>query len=220
LQYSLSGPQAVLFDLDGTLVDLRAVYIRAHQLAARDVLSLELEEERVLELMATGSPIRVHMGYLDEASSDDLVEAFVAHYRREREGLAQAFPGVTQLLERLRDRRMPVAVVTSKLREDAVTELAATGLDELIEVVIAFEDRRAQARCGAAARRAASSWRQQRRRCRRPARRRVVGAGRRPPRSRRCMGLRGRRRVTRGGRRTSLLDARSACGGARDDGLT
>jgi pyrophosphatase PpaX len=122
------------------LVDLRAVYVQAHQLAAREVLAVELEETRVLELMATGAPIRAHMARLDEPAADVLVESFVAHYRREREGLARPFPGMRRLLRRLRDRGIRVAVVTSKLREDSVAELAATGLDETVELLIAFED--------------------------------------------------------------------------------
>jgi phosphoglycolate phosphatase-like HAD superfamily hydrolase len=114
--------------------------VRAHQLAALEVLALELEEARVLELMATGSPIHAHMAHLDEAAADLLVKVFVGHYRREREGLARAFPGVSLLLERLCARGVPLAVVTSKLREDAITELAVTGLDKFIDVVTAFED--------------------------------------------------------------------------------
>jgi pyrophosphatase PpaX len=104
------------------------------------VLSLELEEARILELMATGRPIRAHMAHLDETAADLLVEVFVERYRQEREGLARAFPGITPLLRHLRDRDVPVAVVTSKLREDTLAELEATGLDESVEVVIAFED--------------------------------------------------------------------------------
>jgi phosphoglycolate phosphatase-like HAD superfamily hydrolase len=129
--------QAALFDLDGTLVDLRAVYIQAHQLAAREVLALELEEARILELMATGAPIRAHMAHLDATAADVLVESFVLHYRREREGLARPFPGMSELLRRL---EVPVAVVTSKLREDALAELATTGLEDSVELLIAFED--------------------------------------------------------------------------------
>jgi pyrophosphatase PpaX len=94
----------------------------------------------VLELMATGAPIRAHMARLDEPAADVLVESFVAHYRREREGLARPFPGMRRLLRRLRDQGIRVAVVTSKLREDSVAELAATGLDESVELLIAFED--------------------------------------------------------------------------------
>jgi phosphoglycolate phosphatase-like HAD superfamily hydrolase len=91
--------RAITFDLDGTLIDLRDVYVRAHQLAAAEVLAMELEEERVLELMGTGMPIRQHMALLDENSADRLVEVFVELYRVEREGLARPFPGVVELLE-------------------------------------------------------------------------------------------------------------------------
>jgi pyrophosphatase PpaX len=104
------------------------------------VLAVELEEARILDLMATGTPIRAHMAQLDEPAADVLVEAFVGHYRREREGLAEPFPGIREVLSNLRERGVRVAVVTSKLREDSVAELAATGLDESVELVIAFED--------------------------------------------------------------------------------
>jgi pyrophosphatase PpaX len=114
--------------------------VQAHQLAAREVLAVELEEARIAELMATGMPIRAHMAHLDEKAADLLVESFVAHYRREREGLAQPFPGIRELLGDLRKGGVRVAVVTSKLREDSVAELAATGLDGSVELVIAFED--------------------------------------------------------------------------------
>jgi pyrophosphatase PpaX len=104
------------------------------------VLAVELEEERILELMATGAPIRAHMARLNETAADLLVESFVAHYRRERDGLARPFPGMSRLLGQLRDHEVRVAVVTSKLRDDTVAELAATGLDESVELVVAFED--------------------------------------------------------------------------------
>jgi pyrophosphatase PpaX len=101
---------------------------------------VELETARISELMATGRPIRTHMAQLDEAAADLLVEVFVQRYRAEREGLARPFPGISRLLRDLRDRDMPLAVVTSKLREDAVAELAATGLGQWVDLAIAFED--------------------------------------------------------------------------------
>jgi phosphoglycolate phosphatase-like HAD superfamily hydrolase len=132
--------QAALFDLDGTLVDLRAAYVRAHQRTAREVLSIELEEQRILELMSTGSPIRTHMALLDEGAADRLVEIFVMRYREEREGLVRPFPGVKRMLRDLRRRGLLLGVVTSKLREDASVELAASGLGKYVGVLIAFED--------------------------------------------------------------------------------
>ena len=70
----------MLFDLDGTLVDLRAAYVRAHQLTALEVLGTELEHARILELVATGVPIPAHMAHLDDAAADQLVEVFVERF--------------------------------------------------------------------------------------------------------------------------------------------
>ena len=132
--------RAVLFDLDGTLVDLRAAYIKAHKRAAFEVLSIELDERRILELMSSGSPIRMHMARLDESAADRLVAVFVERYREERDGLARPFPGIRRLLASLCDQSVRLAVVTSKLREDAIAELAAARLQEFVEVVVTFED--------------------------------------------------------------------------------
>ena len=134
------GSRAIAFDLDGTLVDMRALYLRANQLATKDVLGIELSEHEVHELMATGLPLHAAMRSLDENSADRLVDVFVQHYRRERANLVRAFPGMTELLTTLRSEGHPMAVVTSKLRDEARSDLLATGMDGLIDVLVAFED--------------------------------------------------------------------------------
>jgi phosphoglycolate phosphatase-like HAD superfamily hydrolase len=139
-QERVARREAVLFDLDGTLIDLREVYLACHRLAAGEVLGIELSEERVLELMATGVPIRTHMAVLSEQNADRLVDRFVHHYRLQRASLARPFPGIVELLRALKDSGTAIAVVTSKLRADAVAELASTGLAEYVDTLVAFED--------------------------------------------------------------------------------
>jgi phosphoglycolate phosphatase-like HAD superfamily hydrolase len=134
------GSRAIVFDLDGTLVDMRALYLRANQLATKEVLGLELSEVRSTELMATGVPLRAAMRSLDENSADRLVEVFVRHYRRERANLLRAFPGMIELLVTLRSQGHPIAVVTSKLRDEARADLLATTMNGSVEVLVAFED--------------------------------------------------------------------------------
>lgn len=104
------------------------------------MLAIELDEARILELMAAGSPLRAHMASLDETAAEHLVEVFVERYRQERAGLARPFPGVPELLADLHARDVRIGVATSKLRDDARSELAGTGLEEHVDVLVAFED--------------------------------------------------------------------------------
>ena len=134
------GSRAILFDLDGTLVDMRALYLRANQLATEDVLGIRLSEDEIHRLMATGLPLRTVMRSLDQDAADRLVDAFVLHYRRERADLVRTFPGMIKLLTTLRSRGHPIAVVTSKLRDEALADLSATAMDGLVDVLVAFED--------------------------------------------------------------------------------
>ena len=132
--------RAALFDLDGTLIDLRQVYLECHRLAAAEVLGIEVAEDRVLELMATGAPIRTHMAALSVEHTERLVDCFVDHYRVERTALARPFPGIADLLRTLGAWGPAIAVVTSKLRADALAELAGTALAQHVDTVVAFED--------------------------------------------------------------------------------
>jgi phosphoglycolate phosphatase-like HAD superfamily hydrolase len=131
---------AALFDLDGTLIDLRQVYLACHRLAAAEVLGIELADDRVLELMATGAPIRTHMAAVSVEHAERLVDCFVDHYRAQRAALARPFPGIVDLLRTLRGSGTAIAVVTSKLRADALAELDSTALAEHVDTVVAFED--------------------------------------------------------------------------------
>jgi pyrophosphatase PpaX len=131
---------AALFDLDGTLIDLRQVYLACHRLAAAEVLGIELADHHVLELMATGAPIRTHMASLSGEHAERLVDCFVDHYRAQRAALARPFPGIVKLLRTLKASGAGVAVVTSKLRADALAELASTGIADHVDTVVAFED--------------------------------------------------------------------------------
>jgi len=80
------------------------------------------------------------MALLDESSADRLVEVFAECYRYERDRLVRAFPGMLELTGRLRETGIGVAVVTSKLRADALEELSATGFLQNVGPIVAFED--------------------------------------------------------------------------------
>ena len=126
------------FDLDGTLLDTRDLFVRAHRDAAREV-GVELDEALVVELMARGLPLHARMAAVDAAVAPQLVDAFLDRYRSGRAAV-RPFVGIPALLDRLRGAGVRLAVVSSKLRDDVLAELSETGLDRHLDAVVAFED--------------------------------------------------------------------------------
>jgi len=132
------APRAVLFDLDGTLLDSAELIITAFQETCRSLLHRDVDRETILREWAR--PIRERFHALapdqDEALSQEYLRRYLAlHDRR-----ARLFPGVPETLEALRDRRYAMAIVTSKRRATTQAALDAFRLDRWCAVVIADED--------------------------------------------------------------------------------
>lgn len=127
------GPAAVLFDVDGTLVDTPGGM--AGVLAA--VVREAGREADDAALRATvGRPLAASLATLLGAADPDgpgvtrAVERARALFTERVIPRAPelVFPGVPELLAGLRDRGVPLAVVTSKVRRSAVELLDAAGL--------------------------------------------------------------------------------------------
>jgi len=134
MQAPLHPFDAVLFDLDGTLVDSETVAIDVfHEEGLALGLSFSREEAR---LAFQGQPMSRCVAYIADrlprpapALGDDFHAAFTAHIRRRqterfRQGLLP-MPGARELLQGL---RLPHCVATNGPREKAELTLGLTGL--------------------------------------------------------------------------------------------
>jgi 5'-nucleotidase len=128
------APLTVVFDLDGTVVDSVELIVRSFDHAARTVLGLELPRGRLIEHV--GRPLREQMALLDEAHADELVIVYREYNQREHDRMLRLFPGMAELLLRLRARNVRLGLVTSKSR--ATTEMAfrLTGIDRLFDATV------------------------------------------------------------------------------------
>ena len=119
---------AVLFDLDGTLVD------SAPDLAgsgndmriARSLPTLALEHFRPLVGSGARGMIERALGVLStdanfEALRDEFLDRYAGRMTRESE----LFPGITDLLKSLRQRNLPWAIVTNKASRFSTPLVAA-----------------------------------------------------------------------------------------------
>ncbi len=134
----MTDHNAVLFDLDGVLVDSRVPFARgvnhaltSHGLAARP----ERELHRYL-----GPPLHRTFRALvgEESLVQPCVNSYRALYRELAAGETTVFPGIREILDKLA-ARPPLVVATSKPRALAEPLLDALGLRGFFDAVIGPE---------------------------------------------------------------------------------
>lgn len=140
---SESVRQAVLFDLDGTLVDSAPDLADsvAHALTAVGMPVPTLDEVRAY--IGEGAKKLIHRsltrdpdGVADEALFREASELFFDHYAANLCVRSRLYPGVVATLNRLRQRGCPLACVTNKPARFTAPLLEALGLDGFFAVSV------------------------------------------------------------------------------------
>ena len=127
-------PRAIVFDLDGTLVDSLPDIVGAFQDAFVDqglaAPAVEAVRGRV------GLPLEaMYAGFAPPERIDALVEAYRRIYPQRFTRTSRPFPGVPELLAELRDRGFRLAVATTKRSDMATRFVAAMGLADALDHV-------------------------------------------------------------------------------------
>jgi len=137
--------RAVLFDLDGTLLDTAEDIATALNRALAEQLSAPLAVARVRDLIGRGAPLLVERVVARLAPRPWpvdpvlLLHRFNFHYERiheAREHRACAYPGVEAGLAKLHDHGLGIGVVTNKTCHTAAALLAQLHLSHWIDVVV------------------------------------------------------------------------------------
>lgn len=140
--------RAVLFDLDGTLLDTVPDLYAAVCAMLDDLGRPALPEEAIRSYVGRGVANLVKRslaGSLDAAEDDspapaDAVASFRRHYARENGRQSRLFPGVREGLEAIRDMGLPMAVITNKPEAFTRPLLEMTGLDKFFGVVVSGDN--------------------------------------------------------------------------------
>lgn len=134
--------EAVLFDMDGLLIDTEAVYIEALQAAAR---SLELEMPLAFCHSMIGIPgkecdVMIQDFYGQGFAIESFRAQFSGHAKRLLEVNIPLKAGVVELLDFLAARSLPLAVATSAGRATAERHLGRAGLLDRFKAVATRDD--------------------------------------------------------------------------------
>jgi pyrophosphatase PpaX len=143
----INETRAILFDLDGTLIDTTNLILCCFDHSWREVCGVSHARESLIGTF--GIPLRAAMQRLLNPSSetvvdDVMVDRLLAEYRSfnlaNHDRLATPFEGTQTVLAELRARGYLIGVVTSKSRELAVRGLKLCSLDALVDEAVFLED--------------------------------------------------------------------------------
>lgn len=126
--------QAVVFDLDGTVVDSVELILVSFQHAIREVLGRELSREEAIAWV--GMPLREQMERFSPEHADELVEVYREFNHREHDRMLTLYEGIEDLLYGLRKADVKVGLVTSKSRFTTQMAFDLTGIDDYFDATV------------------------------------------------------------------------------------
>ncbi len=133
---------AVLFDMDGLLIDTEAVYIKAHMAAAR---SMDVEMPLDFCHSMIGFPDSECFDMIQDFYGpafriDHFNARFYEHIQQALEVRVPLKAGVFEILDFLRERRLPLAVATSSVRKIVERYLGRARLLDRFRVIATHDD--------------------------------------------------------------------------------
>lgn len=136
----LHSARAVLFDLDGTVVNTIPHILASFRHATADVFGEALPDDVLMHHV--GVPLARQMRYFtdDESVADRLLASYREFNHRTHDEMALLYPNTRTTLETLAAAGVPMGIVTSKSRMMAERALRLFGLDGFFAVVVTADD--------------------------------------------------------------------------------
>lgn len=138
---NITRVQAVVFDLDGTLIDSRADIVHAANFTLRQHGHSELSADTIATYVGDGARMLVARAFslpADDPRVDAPLSTFLERYTRHATDRTQPMPGALALLEALGD--LPLGVCTNKPRPTTDAVLGRLGLEPHFRAVVASGD--------------------------------------------------------------------------------
>src|SRR5712664_121163 len=128
--------RALIFDLDGTLIDSKVDLIHSVNAMLRELRRPQLEAETISGYIGHGAPQLVARALGGSATEEELKHAlqfFLGYYEEHKMDNTCAYPGVPETLARL--NHMGMAVLTNKPERISVRILKELGLAHYFRVI-------------------------------------------------------------------------------------
>jgi len=130
--------RALIFDLDGTLIDSKRDLIHSVNAMLGEMGREKLNEETISGYIGHGAPLLVSRALGANAKEEELrrgLEFFLAYYEEHKLDTTCAYSGVSDALVELSRKQVPMAVLTNKPVKISVSILEALGLAGYFRVI-------------------------------------------------------------------------------------
>lgn len=129
----------VLFDFDGTIMDTNEIIIQSWQTTFRKLRGRE--EDRAVLLGTFGEALEDTMrGFFPDIPLEKGLEIYRGFQRSNFLNNISLFPGIRELLEKLRQKQVTTALVTSRLRFTTEQALDKFDLNKYFDYVVTADD--------------------------------------------------------------------------------
>jgi len=132
--------KAVVFDLDGTLVDSAPDMAAALNAAVAEIGQPPFSQAEVIGFVGSGARMLVRRALAalgaDAGAEDDLLARFIAQYEAKVTGQTRPYDGAMEMLAQLHAAGVPLGLCTNKPEGPARTLCAALGMDSYLKVIV------------------------------------------------------------------------------------
>jgi pyrophosphatase PpaX len=130
---------AILFDIDGTILDTTEFIIQATEHALSTLGYKVSERALIAKTVGVHFPEYYFLLAGKDADTDKLIEEHRA-FQYENYHLVRPFPGAFDTLKSLHEKGYKLAAVTTRSRKTSYQTLADAGIFELFDTVVYWED--------------------------------------------------------------------------------
>jgi pyrophosphatase PpaX len=130
--------KAVVFDLDGTLVDSVELITVSFQHAIREVLGREASREEAVQHV--GTPLKEQMVRICPERADELVAVYREFNHREHDRMLTLYDGILDLLDDLTKAGCKLGLVTSKSRPTTQMAFDLTGIEPYFDATVCCDE--------------------------------------------------------------------------------
>ncbi len=129
---------AVLFDLDGTLIDTTQAILESLKHTIHHFIGVTPKDSELRPYM--GLPLFDQFARLLPGNEDKACQVYVEHNLSIHKRCVKPFPGVTSTLKKLKAHGIKLGLVTSKRRHTAMVGLEIAGIQSIFDAMVFCDD--------------------------------------------------------------------------------